>query len=105
MFLSRRTISVALMGFASGLPLVLIGPTLQAWYTVAGVSITAVGMLTLIGMPYLYKFLWAPLFDRYNPLSMDRRRSWILVMQLMLMIGLIIMAFLNPKYFPWLLAC
>lgn len=102
--LSRRTLSVALMGFASGLPLVLIGPTLQAWYTVAGVSITAVGMLTLIGMPYLYKFLWAPLFDRFNPLSMDRRRSWILVMQLLLTLGLILMAFLNPSKFPWLLA-
>lgn len=102
--LSRRTLAVALMGFASGLPLVLIGPTLQAWYTVAGASITAVGLLTLIGMPYLYKFLWAPLFDRYNPLSMDRRRSWILLTQLLLTMAFILMAFLNPKQFPWLLA-
>ncbi len=102
--ISRRTLSVALMGFASGLPLVLIGSTLQAWYTMAGVSITTIGALTLIGMPYLYKFLWAPLFDRYNPLSFDRRRSWILLTQLFLTLGLITMAFLNPAHCPWALA-
>lgn len=101
---SKRTISVALMGFASGLPLVLIGSTLQAWYTSAGVSIMAVGALTLVGMPYLYKFLWAPLFDRFNPLPLDRRRTWIVLTQLFLGLGLLLMAFLNPIKFPWLLA-
>lgn len=103
--LNRHTLAVLFLGFASGLPIVLISSTLQAWYTSVGVNLMTIGMLTLVGQPYVYKFLWAPLFDRFNPIpTLGRRRSWILLMQIGLVIGIAIMAFLNPKFNPFLLA-
>ncbi len=95
--LNRRTTAVLLLSFASGLPLVLVGSTLQAWYTEAGVSLFGIGLLSLIGQPYVYKFLWAPFLDRFTWGHLDRRRSWILLTQGFISIGLIIMAFLPPQ--------
>lgn len=103
-FSSPRIIAVMLLSFSSGLPLALVGSTLQAWYTVAGVNLMTIGLLTMVGQPYVYKFFWAPLMDRFAPLKMGRRRSWVLLMQLALAVGLCVMAFLNPKHMPWLLA-
>lgn len=54
------------LGFASGLPLALSSGTLQAWLTVEGVNLKTLGWLTLLGLPYTYKFAWAPLLDRYR---------------------------------------
>lgn len=103
--LNRRVMAVLLLAFSSGLPIVLTGSTLQAWYTVAGVNLMTIGALTLVGQPYIYKFLWAPLFDRFVPFRLGRRRSWILLMQILLGAGLAAMAFLNPAHTPILLAC
>jgi PAT family beta-lactamase induction signal transducer AmpG len=99
-----RLWAVLLLSFSSGLPLALVGSTLQAWYTVAGVSLMTIGVLTMVGQPYVYKFLWAPLMDRFVPLPLGRRISWILLMQVALVIGLCVMAFLQPQTHPWLLA-
>jgi len=104
LFTSPRILAVLLLSFSSGLPLALTGSTLQAWYTVTGVSLMTIGILTMVGQPYVFKFLWAPLMDRFAPMKMGRRRSWVFLMQLSLVIGLIVMAFLNPKHMPWLLA-
>lgn len=101
---NKRIIAITLLSFSSGLPLALTGSTLQAWYTMAGVSIMTIGALSLVGQPYVYKFLWAPLLDRFMPLNMGRRRSWMFVMQLLLVVGLLIMAFLHPGKDPWLMA-
>lgn len=98
---SRRMLVTLLLGFSSGLPLALTGITLQAWFTTAGISIAAVGSLTLIGQPYVYKFLWAPLFDRFQLGILGRRRGWILLMQCLLVIGLILMSFLHPGASAW----
>ncbi len=89
-YLNRRMLVVFLLGFSSGLPLALIGGTLQAWFKTSGISIVVIGFSTLIGQPYSYKYLWAPLLDKYAPTALlDRRRSWMVLMQLMI-IGLII---------------
>lgn len=103
-FTHRRLIAVLLLSFSSGLPLVLLGSTLQAWYTVSGMSLMTIGVLTLIGQPYIYKFLWAPLMDRWVPFRWGRRRSWILLTQVALFIGLSTMALLRPDTHPWALA-
>jgi PAT family beta-lactamase induction signal transducer AmpG len=95
---------ILLLGFSSGLPLALTGSTLQAWFTVSGVSIVTIGLLSLVGQPYVYKFLWAPLFDRYTPPFLGRRRGWLLITQLGLVLSIIIMALGNPKSNPYLLA-
>ncbi|MGH7256462.1 MAG: muropeptide MFS transporter AmpG, partial [Nitrospirales bacterium] len=62
------------LGFASGLPLPLTGQTLQGGLSAAGVEITTIGLLTLVGLPYTLKFLWAPLMDRFVPPWLGRRR-------------------------------
>lgn len=102
--LQPSIVAVLLLSFSSSLPLVLVGSTLQAWYTVAGVNLLTIGMLTLVGQPYVYKFLWAPLVDRFAPFKFDRRRSWILLTQFGLVLGLIAMSCLDPAQTPWWLA-
>lgn len=101
---SKALMAVALLSFSSGLPLLLVGSTLQAWYTVAGVGLHTIGLLSLIGMPYLYKFLWAPLLDRCYPASVDRRFFWVRLMQLGIALGFTIMAFLDPSQHASVLA-
>lgn len=71
-----------MLGFASGLPLALTGQSMQAWLTSDGVDIATIGFLSLVGLPYTFKFLWAPLMDRFELPWFGRRRGWIVLMQL-----------------------
>jgi PAT family beta-lactamase induction signal transducer AmpG len=103
-FRSRRVAVVCLLGFSSGLPLALTGGTLQAWMTVSGVDLATIGIFTLVGIPYTWKFLWAPLMDRYVPPFLGRRRGWIVAMQLTLGVSIAVMGSLNPATMPWALA-
>jgi PAT family beta-lactamase induction signal transducer AmpG len=86
---NRRIVAVALLGFASGLPLSLSDSTLQAWLTVSGVEVAAIGALSLVGLPYVFKFLWAPLLDRFRPGWPGRRRDWMIATQCVLAVLLI----------------
>ena len=92
------------LGFASGLPLALTSGTLQAWLTVEGVDLKTIGWFALVGQPYTYKFLWAPLMDRFSLPFLGRRRGWLLVTQLALAAAIAFMGTLSPKDSPWLLA-
>ena len=74
---SGRMLVALLMGFASGLPLLLTGSVLQAWLKDGGIDIRAIGLFALVGLPYTLKFLWSPLFDRYAPPLLGRRRGWL----------------------------
>ncbi len=96
----RRILAVLLLGFSSGLPLALTGATLQAWFTQAGVNIIAIGALSLVGVPYVWKMLWAPVLDRFTPPWWGRRRGWILIAQLGLCLTLFILAHMNPQTQP-----
>ena len=105
-YLSRRMLVIFMLGFSSGLPLALVGSLLQAWFRVSGIDIVAVGFLSLVGQPYVYKFLWAPLLDRFrSPIFgfLDRRRGWILTSQVLIILTIILMASLQPKSNPWLI--
>lgn len=82
-FSARMGLALAL-GFYSGLPLLLTGSTLQAWLKESGLSLSGLGALSLLGLPYTLKFLWAPLFDRYRWPGLGRRRGWLLASQLSL---------------------
>jgi PAT family beta-lactamase induction signal transducer AmpG len=93
-----------MLGFSSGLPLALTGGTLQAWMTVEGVDLKTIGIFTLVGVPYTFKFLWAPLLDRFVPPVLGRRRGWILVFQLSLMALIVAMSGFSPKSAPWAVA-
>jgi MFS transporter, PAT family, beta-lactamase induction signal transducer AmpG len=93
-----------LLGFASGLPLALSAGTLQAWLTVEGVNLKTLGWLTLLGLPYTYKFLWAPLLDRYRlPVAGNwtgRRRGWLVALLLAMAAVLAAMSFQAPSSDP-----
>ncbi|MEZ0246385.1 MAG: MFS transporter [Methylophilaceae bacterium] len=103
-FRNRRIAVIFLLGFSSGLPLALTSGTLQAWMTVSGVDLATIGIFTLVGLPYTWKFLWAPLMDRFVPPWLGRRRGWIASMQLALMVSIAVMGSLNPANAPWALA-
>lgn len=95
-YFSPRVLPLLVLGFASGLPLALTSGTLQAWATVAGVSLTQIGFLTLVGSAYTLKFLWAPLIDRYAVPILGRRRGWIALSQLLLGVSIAVMGSFDP---------
>jgi PAT family beta-lactamase induction signal transducer AmpG len=94
--LSKRMLIALLMGFASGLPLLLTGSVLQAWLKDGGINLTDIGLFALVGLPYTLKFLWAPLFDRYALPQLGRRRGWLMATQLALAAALAALSLAQP---------
>lgn len=94
--LSRIHIVILLLGFSSGLPAALTASTLQAWFTEAGLDLHTIGAVTLLVLPYSFRFLWAPLLDHYTIPGFDRRRGWLFMTQIGLVISIAIMAILTP---------
>jgi len=84
-FGDRKMGVLLLLGFGSGLPLLLTSKTLQAWLTQEGVDVGTIGWLGLVGVPYSLKFLWAPAIDRFALPWLGRRRGWLLALQVALM--------------------
>jgi PAT family beta-lactamase induction signal transducer AmpG len=93
-----RLAVVTVLGFASGLPLALSGQALQAWLAMEGLDIATIGFLSLVGLPYTFKFLWAPLMDRFElwP-ALGRRRGWLVLTQVALAVVLWLLAATSPK--------
>jgi MFS transporter, PAT family, beta-lactamase induction signal transducer AmpG len=92
----RMTI-ILILGFASGLPLALSGTALQAWLTLDNVDMATIGLFSLVGLPYTFKFLWAPLMDRFEPPFFGRRRGWLVLSQLSIAGALVLMAQFSPS--------
>ncbi len=101
---SPRMLVAFLMGFACGVPLLLTGSVLQAWMTEEGVDLTVIGLYSLVGLPYTLKFLWAPVFDRFTLPLFGRRRGWMLLTQVCLIVGLVGLGLTDPAQSPWLVA-
>jgi PAT family beta-lactamase induction signal transducer AmpG len=101
---NARMLVAFLMGFASGLPLLLTISVLQAWMTDEGVDLGVIGLMALVGLPYTLKFLWAPLLDRYVPPFLGRRRGWLAVIQVLLMAAVAALGLTDPSASPWLVA-
>ncbi len=85
-----------LFGLSSGIPLLLTGSTLQIWMKDLNVDIKTIGAIALVGLPYNLKFLWSPLIDRYQLPFLTRRRSWLLLSQVLLMASIILMGSHDP---------
>ena len=94
-----KIVSFSGYGFASGLPYVLIFITLTAWLRDAGIDLSLIGFISWIMLTYSLKFLWAPLVDK-SPTKLFKkfghRRSWIITMQLQIIVSLIVLSFINP---------
>lgn len=93
----HRLITVAVLGFASGLPLALTGQAMQAWLTTDGLAVADIGFLTLVGLPYTFKFIWAPLMDRFEAPGRWRRRGWLVLTQLAMAGVLWLLAATSPR--------
>lgn len=91
-FTSWRTGAVSLLSFPSGLPLGVVIFTIPYWMQQTGIDIKTIGLVSAAQIPYAFKFLWSPLMDRFAP-SWGRKRAWILIGQLMLLVTLGALAF------------
>lgn len=99
-YLQRRPLTLLLLGFSSGLPFLLVFGTLSFWLREAGVDRTTIGFISWVALVYAFKWVWAPLVDalRVPVLSrlLGRRRGWLLVAQLIIVVGLLGMAASDP---------
>ena len=100
---SRRMLVAFVMGFAGGLPLLLTMGILQAWMMEAGIGLTWIGMITLVQIPYTWKFLWAPFLDRFTPPFLGRRRGWLFIAQIALMVSIVGLGYSDPVKNPWMM--
>jgi PAT family beta-lactamase induction signal transducer AmpG len=107
-YASPSTLVLLLLGFASGLPYMLVFSTLSVWLREAGVARETIGYASLIGLAYAFKWVWSPLLDQWRlPVlaRLGRRRSWLVLAQALVILGLIGMSFCDPqKHLSWLIA-
>jgi PAT family beta-lactamase induction signal transducer AmpG len=94
--LNRRMLICIFTGFSSGLPLYLLLNLVPAWLYTEGISIKAIGLLALMQIPYIWKFLWSPLLDRYA-LPLGRRRGWMALTQVLLLVLIATLGLFAPK--------
>ena len=99
-FRSKRVFVMIGMGFASGLPLAMSGSTLGTWMTKSGVNLKTIGLFALVSLPYSFKFLWAPLLDRFSLPFLGRRRGWIALPRLGLALGIWATSTVDPRLAP-----
>ena len=102
--LNRRMLICVFTGFTSGLPLYVVFQLVPAWLRTEGVGLAEIGFFTLVQMPYIWKFLWAPVIDRYTLPFLGRRRGWMLVTQFAVMLTIAAMGFLEPALSIWTVA-
>ena len=93
--LNRRMLICVFTGFASGMPLYLLIQLVPAWLRDSGVSLTEIGLFALVGLPYTWKFLWAPLMDRVT-LPLGLRRGWMLLAQVALIVTIGLLGSVTP---------
>ena len=94
--LTRKMLTILFLGLASGIPLGIVLTVLQAWMTKSGIDLKTVGLAVLVQMPYTWKFVWSPLMDRFVPPFLGRRRGWMLVSQLLMLVSIVGMGQFDP---------
>lgn len=92
------------LGFASGMPLFVILTLLGAFLRDLGVNLKEIGLFSLCMFPYTWKFVWAPLVDRYNLFKLGRRRSWLILSQLLVFASILILGAFNPLKYLYIIA-
>jgi MFS transporter, PAT family, beta-lactamase induction signal transducer AmpG len=98
-YTDRRVVLVLILGFASGLPLLLTFSTLSAWLASVGIRRATIGAFALVGAPYSLKFIWSPLIDRLPPpLPLGRRRGWGISIQIALIAATVSLGACDPRH-------
>ncbi|MFC5429322.1 AmpG family muropeptide MFS transporter [Paraburkholderia denitrificans] len=107
-YLNTHMLICVFLGFTSGLPLFTLVYLVQAWLRSEGVNLKEIGLFALIQFPYTWKFVWAPLMDRYVPhlpgWRPGRRRGWMLVTQILVALAIAALGFVSPKDAIWTVA-
>jgi len=88
-------------GFSSGLPLYMLINLIPAWLRTEGIDLKAIGLFALIQLPYTWKFVWSPLLDRFGLPILGRRRGWMLLTQVLLLVSIPMFGQLNPRADLW----
>ena len=101
---TRRMLICVFIGFSSGLPLYLLLNLVPAWLKTEQIDLKAIGLLSLVQFPYTWKFIWSPLIDRYPILNLGRRRGWMLISQLALIVAIAALGFFSPQTSLWTIA-
>lgn len=101
---NRRMLICIFTGFSSGLPLFVLYQLVPGWLRSEGVSLAEIGLFTLIGIPYVWKFIWSPALDRFSLPFLGRRRGWMFLTQLTLLISIALFGFLDPVMSIWSVA-
>ena len=100
-----RVVTLLFLGFSAGLPFLLVFSTLSAWLREFGISRTAIGFISWVGITYSFKFVWSPVVDRvplpFLTRALGRRRSWMLLAQAGIATGLLAMSFCDPRADLW----
>ena len=106
--MNKRMLICIFTGFSSGLPLYILISLLPAWLRSEGVDLKSIGLFALISLPFTWKFIWAPLFDRYTPSfgipALGRRRGWLLITQVLLLLSIPLFGAFNPTLDIWSIA-
>lgn len=106
--MNKRMLICIFTGFSSGLPLYILISLLPAWLRSEGVDLKSIGLFALISLPFTWKFIWAPLFDRYTPSfgipALGRRRGWLLITQVLLLVSIPLFGAFNPTLDIWSIA-
>jgi len=100
---SRKMLVAFIMGFASGLPLLLTSTLLQAWLKDSQIDLSTIGLVSLLSLPYTLKFIWAPFLDCYSIPGFGRRKGWMLIFKLLLIGAIFGMGSSDPVRSPLLL--
>jgi PAT family beta-lactamase induction signal transducer AmpG len=96
--LTRKMLTILCLGIAAGIPLGIVLTVLQAWMTKSGIDLKTIGLAVLVQMPYTWKFVWSPLMDRFVPPFLGRRRGWMLISQVLMIVSIVAMGRFDPAH-------
>jgi PAT family beta-lactamase induction signal transducer AmpG len=94
-YINKDCIVSLLMGFSAGVPLLMTISILQAWMKESGIDLSTIGLFGLVGIPYSLKFLWAPFLDRFSLPFLGRRRGWLVVSQILIIVTIFEISYID----------
>lgn len=101
---SKRMLICIFNGLSAGMPLFYIYHLIPAWLRSESIDLKTIGLFSLVGIPYTWKFIWAPMMDRYIPPFLGRRRGWMLITQILLLVSMASLGVFDPAQSIWLIA-